>query len=174
MADVASNPGQFQSWKIHGIKELQAKLDAMGKGKKLSSVLRSAVRAGMNKVKSDAASRLITSPNPDADTYAPGYLGHQSYKGNWLLPGFAKRHVKLETYVSRDKQSATAVVGPVKEAFYASQFVEFGIPSRGYSAHPWLVPAFSANRSLAISELTKKIQQRLVQLARQKPVGVKR
>jgi hypothetical protein len=85
-----------------------------------------------------------------------------------LTPGFAQRHVKVETFVSRDKRAAKAIVGPVKDAFYASQFVEYGIPARGYSAHPWLVPAFRANKDKSAQAVIKKINQRLVQLAKQK------
>jgi hypothetical protein len=181
MADLASGGGQGAQrqsvgWKIHGIPELQAKLTAMGKGGKLASVLRSAVRAAVNKTKSDATARLVQSPSPAGETYRrESYRGHWSYnKKRLLFPGYAKRHVIVKTYVSRDKRSATAAVGPTKEAFYASQFLEFGIPSAGYPAQPWLGPSFEANRTMMADATIKKINQRLRQLARQKPVGVKR
>jgi len=154
-------------WVIHGAKDLQRKLDAMGKGKKLSSILRSAVRAGMNPVRASAAAALVTSP-ASGFTYHRTYHGHTSYKGNWLLPGFAKRHVKIETFISRDKQAAKAEVGPVKEAYYASQWVELGMQSRGYPAHPWLRPALRSNTRKALDAVSKAIARRLVQLAKQK------
>lgn len=162
------------SWTIQGIPELQAKLNAMGKGGKLSSVLRSAVRAAVNVTKSAAESRLVQSPQPTGETYSKSYRGHWSYNKIFLTPGYAKRHILVKTYVSRDKQSATAAVGPSREAFYASQFLEFGIPSAGYPPQPWLGPSFEANRRVMADATIKKINQRLRQLAKQKPAGVKR
>lgn len=180
MADLATGGGQglqrqSTGWKIQGIPELQAKLTAMGKGNKLASVLRSSVRAAVNKTKTDATARLVQSPSTGETYRRESYRGHWSYdKKRFLFPGFAKRHVIVKTYVSRDKKSATAAVGPTREAFYASQFLEFGIPSAGYPAQPWLGPSFEANRTLMADATIKKINQRLRQLAKQKPVGVKR
>jgi hypothetical protein len=189
MADIATGGGrgkqrQSVGWTLHGVGELQAKLEAMGKGGKLASVLRSAVRAGATRVRAVAASRLISSPVGAAavehrrqsdQEYTPDYKGHWSYdKNRFLLPGYAQRHVIVKTYVSRDKNGATAAIGPTKEAFYASQFLEFGIPSRGYRASPWLASAFEENRVAATASVRKKIDARIRQLARQKPTGVKR
>lgn len=165
MSELAGR-GNLQ-WTLHGVKDLERKLTAMGKGKKLSSVLRSAVRAGMNPVRAAAASALVASP-ASGFKYHRTYHGHMSYKGNWLLPGFAKRHVKIETFISRDKQAAKAIVGPVKEAFYASQWVELGMQSKGYPANPWLRPALHSNAGRALDAVSKAIARRLVQLAKQK------
>ena len=158
---------QSMSWQVQGVAEFHAKLIAMGKGDKMLSLLRSGVRAGMVPVRKDAAARLVESPHQGI--YAPGYHGHWSYrKGGrqFLLPGFAHRHVKTEVFASKDRTKAKAIVGPVREAFYASQFLEYGIPSRGYAAQPWLVPAFRKNRTFMIQDMKTKMQKRLLEIAR--------
>ena len=164
----------LMGFSIKGVPELQAKLHAMGKGGKLSSVLRSAVRAGMNPVKKDAESNVTRSPGGSAK-YHRAYRGHWSFKRAsgaeiWLQPGYASRHILIKTFASKDKSAAKAIVGPDKFAFYASAFLEFGVPSRGYSPQPWLKPALRANLQVSTDAAATKIEKRLIQLAKAKGV----
>lgn len=143
--------------RIEGTRELIRKLREYPD--KTGSVLRSATRDGMKPVQESAARRVPR-----------GTKGHwYTSKGiavQYLPPGYAKAHILRATFLSRDKQSATTIVGPHKYAWYASKFVEFGIPSRQYSAQPWLVPAFEANQQAAIDQVGKTIGKRIRAIAR--------
>jgi len=157
------------SWTMTGIEELRAKLYAMGKGGKLASETRIALRAGMVGVKKEAEQNIVESPGMMGDTYhIETYAGHWSYRHRWLMPGYAKRHIKIASFVSRDKTGAKVIVGPDKDAFYASQFLEYGFPSRGYPKQAWLKPAFESNRGRMLQLMISKMGKRLRILAHSK------
>lgn len=93
---------------------------------------------------------------------------HRTYKGRLVAPGFARRNTYISTGTKRDGSSASATIGVRDEAFYALQFVEFGVPSRGIPARPWLVPAFNATRGVMLSSFTASLRKRIDRIARKK------
>jgi HK97 gp10 family phage protein len=73
-----------------------------------------------------------------------GVDAHRTYKGRLVQPGFARRSIRAVVSVSRDKKTASAILGVKAEAFYAAQFVELGTSKT--PAKPWLRPAFRATQ----------------------------
>lgn len=118
---------------LQGTAQLTAQLRKLGKlddGKTLRKVVRDAIRPAQKR-----AQALIP----------VGNRAHRTYKGRLVGPGFAKRNVVVITKLSKDKQSASALLGVRREAFYAVNFVEIGTSIM--AAQPWLRPAFSQTRS---------------------------
>lgn len=158
---------------IKGVPELIRKLDRMGKGKQVAKVLRSAVRSGMKATHEDAKSGLAAMQSLQDDPKLHPIWQSGRWQGK-VMPGYAARHIALLTFVSRDEQAAMAVVGPWGEAFYASQWVEFGIKEYGVPARPWLEPALKDNATYAQREIARTIKKRVETLARQRAPGARR
>jgi HK97 gp10 family phage protein len=118
---------------IEGLPELQAALDALSKDVAKRALRLAARRAG-EALRSEAISRA-----PEGTEF------HTTYKGRKVAPGFLSRNIALKTRLLSRQGAFRVSVGPSKEAFYGSQFVELGIPSRGIPARPWLVPALMQN-----------------------------
>lgn len=113
---------------LQGVAELTRKLRELG-ALEDGRAIRRAVYAGMKPALVAARNRIPV-----------GTQAHRSYKGNILQPGFAKRSLRIVTTLSPDKQKAVALLGPRKEGYYATQFVERGTSKM--AAKPWLRPAF--------------------------------
>jgi len=163
---IATGGRNNQGFQIKGARELIRTLEDMGKGGKVAAVLRGAVRDGMKVTRVEAAGQLASMESRQEKPQA-----HKAYpprsRGLMLMPGYAARHILMEVFISKDKQAAKAVVGPIKEAFYASAFVEFGVPAYGIPARPWLVPAFEDNRRYAENEIGRSIAKRVTKLAQE-------
>lgn len=132
-----------------GLAELEAKIKALGP-RLQGNILRQVAREASKPVVERARA-----------TVPVGTRLHKTYKGRIVSPGFAKRSIKLETFLTRDKSAAIALVGVRREAYYALQFLELGtarIPRR-----PWLKPAFEATAGqqvqLVLSALKKRIER---------------
>ena len=83
-----------------------------------------------------------------------------------MLPGFTKRNINLAVVKNRySRNKVRVLVGPSKEAFYATQFYERGTSKM--PAHPWLGPAFAATKGAVLS-LFKRALKRRIELAARK------
>lgn len=124
-----------QDQNLIGVAELAEKLEAMGRMED-GKVMRAAVRAGAEPVQAAAIANLQTRARLT-------HRRHQLYTGEVVDPGYSAQHVRLVTTLSKDKFLATAMVGPSKRAYYATQFLERGEHgTRHMAASPWLRPAF--------------------------------
>lgn len=117
--------------------------------------LRAAVRAAGAVVRKEARGRIPVGDDP-----------HRTYKKRLVAPGFAKRNLQIKVSLSKNKQRATAKVGVRSEAFYAVQFVELGVASRGIPARPWLVPAFNATKGAQQQALAEKLRAAILKEVR--------
>jgi HK97 gp10 family phage protein len=99
-------------------------------------------------------------------TIPVGTVPHTTYKGRRVFGGFSKRNLRLLSFIERRTGNVVAVVGPSREAFYATQFVELGTSKM--AARPWLRPAFRASQSAVLSEVTGQIRRRLQRIARRR------
>jgi len=133
---------------LEGLANLDAKLKELADPKINSTVLRAGAVAGMRKVLAQAKA-----------TVPVGKVAHKTYKGRIVAPGFASRSLRVKGGVSRDKQSAYALLGVAPEAFYAVQFVELGTAKM--PAHPWLRPAFESTIDEAQAALRDAMYQRI-------------
>lgn len=115
---------------LEGVAELMRKLEALGRLED-GKVLRAAIRAGSRPIVNQARALI-----------PKGTVGHKTYKGRFVAPGFASRNIRAIVVLSKDKQQAAALVGVRREAFYAVQFLELGTSKM--AARPWLRPAFES------------------------------
>ena len=134
---------------LQGFDELSKKLSKLGAtvgGKTLRSALNAATKPVITEAKASAPQ---------------GTEPHKTQKGRWVMPGFAARNIRKRSSLSKDKRTATVVIGVIKEALYALLYLELGtkhIPKR-----PWLVKSLETKKDEAIKkfgdELTKKIEK---------------
>lgn len=147
-----------------GVAELTKKLGELADPKAQASALREAVRKPMMDVKK-AAEALIRSQR-----VSPGEAEwHRSYKGDILTQGYASRNFRVVVRMSRDKQSATALLGLRSKAFYALQFHEIGtstLPKR-----PFLVPAFELSKDSALRKIGATMRARIDKIAAKRSAG---
>lgn len=129
-------------------------MGAMDDGK----AIRRAVRAGMKPALSIARITIPVSKKP-----------HKTYKGNTVQPGFARDSLRIVTTLSPDKQMATALLGPRKEAFYATTFVELGT-SRA-APHPWLRPSFYSTQNDQKAAIKASLEAYLKRVAKKQSSG---
>jgi HK97 gp10 family phage protein len=113
---------------LQGVDELVFKLRKLGSLED-GKALRKSGRDGMKPVREAARSKIPVALE-----------AHRSYKGETIEPGYAKAHIRLVTFLSKDKKTTKASVGVNKRAYYAVQFVERG--TKRAPPHPWLRPAF--------------------------------
>lgn len=118
---------------IKGLAELRASLEQLKVGAAKNALV----------VATRKASKVVVA---EARAQAPvGDVPHKTYKGRTVAPGFLSRNIRAKVFYSRTRGLARAEIGPSKEAFYGTQFLEVGtskIPKR-----PWLVPAYEQKRS---------------------------
>lgn len=112
-----------------GLREFDKKLGALEKAAQ-AKVLRRAVTKAIKPALAAARQNI-----PVGDEIS-------EYEGKTVSPGFAKRNIKTEIALSRDKNAASAKLGVTPDAAYAVKFVELGTATQ--AAQPWLVPAFES------------------------------
>lgn len=81
-----------------------------------------------------------------AEANAPvGSEMHKTYKGRLVAPGFLSRSLNTAVSYVQQKGAVIARIGPRREAFYGTQFVEIGTSKM--PARPWLRPAYEGARA---------------------------
>lgn len=141
--------------KIEGIDDLRRKLAKLNEHTDVR-ILASAASYAMTPVVKEAALR------------APqGSVAHKTYRGRWVAPGHLSRNIIKRTRVNRREGWFTVKIGPRREAYYGSQFVEFGKDKKHkQKPNPWLVPAFESQTDTVIKRFEKKIEQKIKQAVR--------
>lgn len=141
---------------LEGTRELTAQLLELAGTKDQGQTLRAAVRTPMRAVMKRAAVGLAR--------ISPGKRGlHRTYKGRLVAAGFALRSLRMITVLSKDKKSASAVLGVRKEAFYVTQFFELGTSK--IRAQPWLKPAFSNSKEEMLRGVAEVLKKRVEAIA---------
>lgn len=128
---------------VQGLRELQEKLKNFGP-RLGGSILKRAAQQAMAPVLKEARATAPVGSEP-----------HKTYKGRLVAPGFLSRNIKAKSVLSKDKSTAKAMVGPTREAFYGTAFVERGTSKM--AAQPFLVPAFTAKKD----EVTERFKVRM-------------
>lgn len=133
--------------------------------KKLSQQLQKLGAAASGKILSQSASYAMTPVVNAARQSAPrGSKAHKTYKGRLVAPGFLARNIKKKTRRWKGGHGVTVSVGPHREAFYGTAFVELG--TKNAPAKEWLEPAFDARKEQVISRLTGRLRQKIKAAAR--------
>lgn len=97
---------------VSGLADAARKLELMGQ------------RAGA-KALSSAASRATTPVVRAMRAAAPkGTVGHKTYKGRYVAPGFASRQIARRSRFNKAAGTASITIGVRKEAFYLIQFYD--------------------------------------------------
>ena len=124
---------------------------------KLSGKLKKLIASAEPRQIRSAVSYALTPVVKAAKAAAPvGTQAHKTYKGKLVAPGYLSRNIKKTARVSRDKQVVIGSVGPSREAFYGTQFVEVGTSK--ISRAPWLTPVFEANQAAMIDRFGDKLE----------------
>ncbi len=129
---------------VEGLRELQEKLRQFGPKIGGSILARAAGQAMQSVLKQAKASAPI------------GTEPHKTYKVRLVAPGFLSRNIGSKTFISKDKTFAKAMVGPKREAFYGTAFVERGTSKM--AAQPFLVPAYEANRGAVLERFKVRLK----------------
>jgi HK97 gp10 family phage protein len=140
--------------KLEGASELAAQLRELGKAVS-GRVLKQAVTEAMMPTYRKALATVPVGDRP-----------HKTYKGRMVEPGFAQQNLRLKPWVSKDKQSAAAMVGVNPEAYYVLQFIELGTSS--IPAAPWLTPAFESSKDEAAKKVGDEMRLRIERIARRR------
>lgn len=144
---------------LEGYAELSKKLYELASPKEGLAALKESVRRPMRQVLRKAQANIAK--------ISPGKRElHRTYTGRLVSRGFAARSLKVEVRVSKDKTSASALLGVRREAFYAVQFFELGtayIPKQ-----PWLVPALESSRDSAIAAVGATMRKRIEAIAKKR------
>lgn len=139
---------------LTGVPQLVAQLRALQgleDGKAIRAAVKFAIRPAVVKAR---------------ETIPVGTQPHKTYKGRIVAPGFARRSIKVATFISKDKQSATAVIGVKAEAYYATQFLELGTSKM--AARPWLRPAMTATADEQLKRLSTGLSRAIARLAKKR------
>ena len=134
-------------------------------GKELARKLAKLGDAAGGKALRNAATVSMTPVVKAAKAAAPvGTKAHTTYKGRLVAPGFLSRSIKKKTFLSKDKRFVAAIVGPSREAFYGTQFVEVGTGK--LQAKPWLQPVFASTKDQVLTKFKAKLRANILKAAR--------
>lgn len=153
--DISKGPGGSVSGvqAVSGMAGLMAALDELRVGV-ARSAMRKAGKAAGEVVRKEAQSRAPVGQTP-----------HKTYKGRIVAPGFLQRHVQVKSSFRSRTGLLRVTIGPHKEAFYGSQFVEIGTSKM--PKQPWLVPALVSTRGeveeIFVGALRAAIQKAVAQ-----------
>ena len=129
-------------------------------GKQLARKLRRLGAAAESKIVGQAATFAMTPVVTAARQNAPrGTKAHKTYKGRLVAPGFLSRSIKKKMRRWKNKQGATVLVGPTKEAFYGTNFVELG--TRFIEADEWLMPAFESRKDQVVDRFMSRMRSKI-------------
>lgn len=145
---------------VQGFGELRAKLSLLSTPRELNKATRAMVRDPMRIVMRTFKQNIAA--------VSPGLRDvHRTYKDRLVTAGFAARSVRMAVRVVDGV--AYSVLGVLAEAFYVLQFIELG--TARIQATPTLVPAFSSNRSAALSKMGETMNEYLEKVSALRKAG---
>lgn len=144
---------------LQGVANLVLKLRELG-AMEDGKIIAGAVRAGMKPALKSAQQKIPV-----------GTVEHRTYKGRLVAPGFSKRSLRIVVVKSKDRQQATALLGPSKEGYYVTQFVERG--TFKMKAQPWLRPAFFGTAEQQKLAMAAYLNKWLLKKATETSSGIK-
>ncbi len=140
------------SFDVEGIAELSKKLSAMGSVTG-SKILRSSLMA--------AATPVVKSARANVPK---GSKAHTTHKGRIVAPGFASRNLAKRSRLSKDKRTATVLIGVKREAYYAISFMELG--TKYVQKRPWLTKALEAEKETVVKRFADRMRDKILKEAR--------
>jgi hypothetical protein len=151
---------------LQGFRELQLALADLGSisSAEHKSMLRSMVAASANRVVKRAKTNMA-GISPGKAPY------HKTYKGRIVSAGFASRNIRSRTRIYDRKGLAVSRISATREAFYAVNFLEKGVPKYGMPSRPWLVPALESSKDEIVQSVTDSVLRRIAQVKRKRGLG---
>lgn len=144
---------------LEGYAELTKKLRLLSTPKEYISTLRASVRTPMKSVMKQSQVAI--------GKISPGKRQlHKTYKGRLVSAGFASRNLRLIVVTGKGKESATAILGVRKEAYYALQFFELG--TAYIQRQPWLRPTFHAMRTQTVNGMGTVLKKWIDKIAKRR------
>jgi hypothetical protein len=144
-----------------GAEDLAGKLIALA-GLAANKEMKAAVKSALNPTLRLARANIAA--------ISPGERAvHRIYTGDYVASGFAAKNIKSAVSQSRDKTRITAIAGPTKRAYYASQFFEVG--TYKLPKHEWLTPAFEASSRDGVQLIANAMRKRIERIARTRAAG---
>lgn len=146
---------------LKGAAELDRKLAELGAvaGER---VMNGAMRAALRVVKTEAEAA--------AKGLNESGRAHRTYKGRLVAPGFASRSLRVVMVRQKATNRFRAVLGVRREAFYAVQFLEVGVESRGIPRGLWLTGAYTRTQEGAQKKLVDNLRARIERAAKGRKV----
>lgn len=138
--------------KLEGAAVLAKQLRALSDGPQAVRVLRTGVSDAMKEVMEDARASVPV-----------GTREHKTYKGRNVKPGFAKKSLRVVSFINKARTQATALLGVRSEAFYVLQFLELG--TSRIARRPWLTPAFEKSQNRSIQKIGEAMRKRINEIA---------
>ena len=92
-----------------------------------------------------------------------GKVAHKTYEGKLVAPGYAKRSIKKRNFKHRDGGGVSVIVGPAKDAFYLTQFVEIGTVKQ--RRQDWLLKSYRQTKDQVERRFADRMGQKIEQLA---------
>ena len=121
---------------LEGVAALTRQLKELGSLED-GKALRRAVRAGIKPAQKRAISLI-----------PKGTVPHRLYNGLLVAPGYAATAIRSISTINSAKNIASGILGVRKGAYYAVNFITFGIfGTRRKAANPWLQNALLDSRN---------------------------
>lgn len=139
---------------VEGVPELLRKFDQLA-AETRQKALRTPIRRAAKVVADEAAGRIPV-----------GSIAHRTYDGSLVAPGFARRSIKVVTYINRRTGAVGAMVGVASRAYYAVQFVELERGKSTARGRPWLRPAFDETTDKQVAEFIAAFRRTVRRLVR--------
>ena len=151
---------------IVGFKKLSQQLSRLGAAAGGKALRNAANRSMLPALKAARLAAPVASPPYTYEGHAPvDPYPRKTYKGRLVTPGFARRSVARRSFLSRDRKTATVIIGVKQEAFYALVFGEFG--TSWQPARPWLEPSFRSSIGAVNNLLRSNLKANLDKAVRQ-------
>ena len=92
-----------------------------------------------------------------------GKVAHKTHKGKLVAPGYAKRTIKKRMIKWKDGNGVNIIVGPAKDAYYLTQFVEIGTFKQ--PRQDWLLKSYRQTKNIVEQRFSDRLGKKIEQQA---------
>ena len=136
---------------FQGFNELKNQLEALG------------AQAGGRALR-NAANAAMTPAIKSVRAAAPrGSVGHKTYQGRTVAPGFLSRNIKKTSFLSKSKRWTAISIGVTPEAFYGLEFVDRGTKTQ--QKQDWFEPAFERAQTEVLNRFSDDLRKKIAKQA---------
>ena len=92
-----------------------------------------------------------------------GKVAHKTHKGKLVAPGYGKRTIKKRMIKWKDGNGVNIIVGPAKDAYYLTQFVEIGTFKQ--PRQDWLLKSYRQTKNIVEQRFSDRLGKKIEQQA---------